>query len=214
MGCLPPPHSLLSPLMSTLTSTSVALPHFPSVSSPSGPVQLEARTTVSRALSAVVIMGLKLRFLIAPMRSYYLLIRSFWDQHQTDNNNKHSLHWNSVMTLPACGAMGRGIVWVWKSQATWGGISRRFGAANKLMGASLRFLAARPDEPLLLQHKVPPRGPSAASPRTPERELGGLPTGRGEFLENDLVSCVFLQAFSHEYIHASECVHGHTFMCV
>lgn len=74
----------------------------------------------SLAVSAVVITWLKLRFLIAPMRSYYLLIRSFWDQHQTDNNNKHSLQWNSVMTLPASRAMGRGIVWTWELQAMWG----------------------------------------------------------------------------------------------
>lgn len=104
--------------MRTLTSTTLALSHFPLRVLPIRPVQREARTAVSQALSAVVITGLKLRFLIAPMRSYYLLIRSFWDQHQTDNNNKHSLHWNSVMTLPACGAMGRGIVWAWKLQAT------------------------------------------------------------------------------------------------
>ena len=72
---------------------------------------------MSLAVSAVVITWLKLRFLITPMRSYYLLIRSFWDQHQTDNNNKHSLHWNSVTTLPASWAMGRGIVWTWGLQA-------------------------------------------------------------------------------------------------
>ena len=53
-------------------------------------------------VSAVVITGLKLRFLIAPMRSYYLLIRSFWDQHQTDNNNKHSFL--ELSNDPACPA--------------------------------------------------------------------------------------------------------------
>lgn len=39
--------------------------------------------TVAAVFFAAVRRGLKLRFLIAPRRSYYLLIRSFWDQHQT-----------------------------------------------------------------------------------------------------------------------------------
>lgn len=79
--------------------------------------QAQCRGDAGLPFSAVVVTGLKLRFLIIPMRSYYLLIRSFWDQHQTDNNNKHSLHWNSVMTLLARGAVGRGVPWAWKRQA-------------------------------------------------------------------------------------------------
>lgn len=44
---------------------------------------LQSLGALTAVFLAAVRRGLKLRFLIAPRRSYYLLIRSFWDQHQT-----------------------------------------------------------------------------------------------------------------------------------
>lgn len=47
----------------------------------------------------VVIRELKFRFLIALLRPCYLLIRVFWELHQT-YNNKHSFHWKFVAAAP------------------------------------------------------------------------------------------------------------------
>lgn len=48
----------------------------------------------------VVIRELKFRFLIALSRPYYLLIRVFWELHQT-YNNKHSFPWKFVAAVAA-----------------------------------------------------------------------------------------------------------------
>lgn len=61
------------------------------------------------AFYTVVRRELKFRFLIALLRPYYLLIRSFWEQHQT-YNNKHSFHGEvcSCRSSPAASATGPG----------------------------------------------------------------------------------------------------------
>lgn len=69
-----PPASLLRLPMSMSLRASLAILVTP---------VLQSRGTVAAVFFAVVRSGLKLRFLIVPRRSYYLLIRSFWDQHQT-----------------------------------------------------------------------------------------------------------------------------------
>lgn len=169
-------------------------------------------------VSAVVITGLKLRFLIAPMRSYYLLIRSFWDQHQTDNNNKHSFL--ELSNDPACPAglvaMGRGSVCAWKWQGELRGISWRFRGAGTEVQLTSRwapawdFWLAGGTSAVIAQ----------GARRTLHSPAQGLerwswvvfPQDLRKFLENDLVtvSCIFLQIFSYVHIKVnkllSECV--------
>lgn len=57
---------------------------------------------------APVIRELKLRFLIALSRPYYLLIRPFREPRQTDNNNKHSLRWKVCNSQSGPAGLGHG----------------------------------------------------------------------------------------------------------
>lgn len=70
--------------------------YFPLVHMPGGKPQIGAEVTSY----TVVIRELKFRFLIALSRPYYLLIRVFWELHQT-YNNKHSFHWKFVAAVAA-----------------------------------------------------------------------------------------------------------------
>lgn len=70
--------------------------YFPLVHMPGGKPQSGAEVTSY----TVGIRELKFRFLIALSRSYYLLIRVFWELHQT-YNNKHSFHWKLVAAVAA-----------------------------------------------------------------------------------------------------------------
>lgn len=58
----------------------------------------KAQTGAEVTSNTVVIRELKFRFLIALSRPYYLLIRVFWERHQT-YNNKHSFHWKFVAAV-------------------------------------------------------------------------------------------------------------------